>query len=165
MTGVALKEAIMAPPAELDFGEGDFLESGPIERIGERLIHDRFPDLSQFKIAFLWKKRGGARRGQARFGSTQMPTGLLAFYCEYTFVIWLAADTFREAHWGSAEIEAALFHELCECGTDDDGNPRLQWYDFTGFTKEFREYGAWNAELKDMTDVVQLTLFDKRDGH
>jgi hypothetical protein len=155
----------LAPPSEQDFGESDFLEGLNLTPIGDDLITRHFDELENFTIEFLWKKRGGKVRGQPRFGGAQQPTGLLGYFCTADFVIWLAADTVRDAHWTSNEIEAALFHELCECGADDDGNPKLVWYDFSGFTREVEQYGAWTSHLKDMANVVQLALFDKASGN
>ena len=139
-------------PSEDTFDEADYLPGHDLEALLSKLI-DRhatlFSHIERLKIVCLWKAKGGASKGKQTFGKVQAATGLVGFFSEADFVIWLAADHLREKNASERTVEACLFHEACHIQWDADGGKVLVVdHDFYGFTEELRAYGAWRTDLE-----------------
>lgn len=157
-------------PPDDHFGEEDFLESRELEHLGRALIRrwgelgflERFA--AEDRIAFVWKRKGGKSGGRAVLGKCQRPTGLLRFFSNQEFVIWIAADYAKAFGWTNLQLEALLYHELKHCAFEIDlktGEMTLtvQGHDDQLFWDELRRYGAWKQELERTGEVYgQLAL-------
>lgn len=86
--------------AEFDEHGSDFLPAPDVQNLAFELI-ERWPEFEHLQSAdlgFAWKQKGGESAGKPVFGKCSKPSGLLKFFSQRTFVIWLAADNCRE--WG-----------------------------------------------------------------
>lgn len=152
-------------PLEDTFEEADFLPAHDLDLMLTRLINKHetlFSHLVNLQITCLWKAKGGASKGKKTLGKVQAATGLVGYFSECDFVIWLAADNLR----GQVErvIEACLMHEALHISWNmEDGKVQVVDHDFAGFTEEIRFYGLWRVDLEKMAkSVQQLPLFEQK---
>jgi hypothetical protein len=146
---------------------GEFQAAPELAELADAIIRHhniRFKHLSDVKVEYLWKARGGKRNGMLTLGRCQKPSGMLGHYSGAMYIVWLAADNCRDHGMTNWQIEALLFHELSHTDVheDDDGNETyvLAGHDFEGFRQELEHYGAWKTDLKLMTEQIrQMTLF------
>ena len=151
-------------PSKEMFGDRDFIKAPDLYALCMDLINKhetQFSHLVNVAIEVLWKKVGGKSKGRVTLGKTQAATGLVGYFSECAFVIWIAADHCQEASFSDQQFQALLFHELCHISYDpEDGKLSLQGHDFEGFVSELRAYGAWDLTLKTMvSQAQQLSLF------
>lgn len=144
--------------------ETDFLQAQELRGIALNLINThetRFSHLANASFVVLWKRIGGSKAGKFTLGQTQRTGGLVRFYAEVEFVIWLAADHLRILKPDRKQIDALLFHELCHIAWDPmKGRRYIVGHDFQGFIAEVKEYGAWMKDLELAARVMQqLPLF------
>lgn len=156
-------------PGDFERDGMDFLRGKDIEAIAALLIEhyeSQFAHLRHFRIGYLWKRSGGSKHGHPKLGQTQRTAGLVRFYGDVDFVIWLAADHLRAygpmdepaTHW---TVEAVVYHELMHVGATDDKAPAMRGHDFEGFAKEVTEYGSWDESAEVMRiafEQLELTL-------
>jgi len=152
---------LAAIPGEKEF-KSDFMADEALQEKGTQLMRDKFEDLVQFDIRFLWKKEGKTRNGKAVLGKTTLPRSYAAYYSKADVLIWVAADHLRALKASANYLEAVLYHELCHVKYDDDpesGGLFLIGHDFEGFVAEYIEYGAWRTDLSKLADELkQLKL-------
>lgn len=154
-------------PSPIDFEEGeDFRDAPDLAQMADRLIRlepNRFGFVSQFQVAYLWKKKGGKTRGQLRMGLCKKPGGDLKYFSGKDAVIWVAAD--HHATLDERRIEATLFHELMHLSLDspEDGEESLTLvgHDFEGFAAEVVKYGDILDDVQVMAGAFrQLAMFE-----
>ncbi len=156
-------------PLEVDFtGEDeiarDYVTSDELTKLGEALIDGRgmLADLKKCNIVFLFKKEGGKSKGKLTLGKCQKPSGLLAYFSNTDFIIWIAADHTRGFDY--ITMEALLFHELKHADVEfddfDEIKPVINPHDWEGFADEIRIYGAWKSDIEMIQKAFQPTLFD-----
>lgn len=161
-------------PAEFEFGDEAYTAAPDLEALAHTLIR-RYPDalghIAEVTVAYLWKKAGGKRGGNATFGKTAKRGGLVAAFTSADFIIWLAADHVEAANYTPEQITALLHHELLHISVeepdedDEDGERKfvLRGHDLEVFTEEIRVYGAWDAMLREAADAFrQAGLFEDR---
>lgn len=158
------------PPAVGYFADGegnelDFLPAPDLHLIASRIIgrYEELNHMAQYQIAYLWRRKGGTTHGANRLGACQKPSGMLAYFSEVDYVIWLAADHLAVAT--RIQVEASIFHELLHAieQVDDDGNktPTIAPHDCEMFGAEIARYGLWRGDLKQMSEAFrQLRLFE-----
>jgi hypothetical protein len=85
-------------PSEAQFADGDYIPAQDLAVIAGGLIdrHSRFGILANAHIDFLWKAKGGASAGKARWGAAVKLSGLAKHYSGEAFVVWIAADHARD---------------------------------------------------------------------
>jgi len=149
-------------PFEAQFAGKDYLPAPGLRRVGSSLI-ERYAFLRHVRdvrIEYVWKRRGGTRRGVPTIGDCVMPGGLARHAWNamaravtgssqetVIYVVWLAADHLE--NFTPLQVEAALMRQLLKTGV----NPRdasaftIRGPDFVGFRKEIELYGLWSAEL------------------
>jgi hypothetical protein len=150
------------PDAEA-FGDADFLRAKDLESIATMMIdhyEGQFGHLRKFSIGYAWKRAGGASKGASTLGKTVKGSGLVRYFSQHDFIIWLAADHLREFNEGERgeaqipatfwQVEALLYHELMHAEANEKEEPVYKGHDFEGFTKEITEYGAWDTSAKTM---------------
>lgn len=148
--------------------DGELFRDAPELATLARTLVDRHDatlgHLHEFRVAFLWKAKGGTSGGKPVLGRTVKPSGLTAYYAKQpTFIVHLAADHCRSLALTSQQVEALLFRQLLQTAMDPETDaPILVAPDFVGFVKELTEYGAWQPELRQMARASQqLSLFDE----
>ena len=140
-------------PSESEF-TSEFLASAHLDDLAQELIeqYDELEHLQEVRIRVCWKQKGGAKAGKSVLGKCSKPSGLLLFFSELDFVIWLAADHCRDWNFTNHQLEALVYHELCHAGVefDDDDQPKygLLPHDVEMFTSELDRYGLWMDDLK-----------------
>lgn len=154
-------------PHDDAFDGADFLESIQLTRIGNALIR-RCPEFGFLTrdddmVTFVWKRQGGQSGGRVRYGQCQKASGLVKFFAECEYVIWIAADHVRQTLFTNLQLEALLYHELLHCGyeLDKNGDMKLmvRGHDDELFYAELRRYGTWKRELERTGEVyAQLGL-------
>jgi hypothetical protein len=153
--------ATISVPSETSFGKEDFQPAPDLERLVSRYIGkpgSRFAFLNNVRFAVMWKKKGGAYRGQPILGKAQKLTGLAKLWGESDFTVWLAADHLE--NFGPEYIANVLYHELLHIGFDDDKEKAvLVAHDAEYFYAEVEDLGLWRAELEQAAEVFrQLPL-------
>lgn len=144
-------------PAEGAFDDTDFIDAPELARIADGLIerHNRFMAHNGLNIAYLWKAKGGKTNGSLTLGKCQKPSGLLAYYSEVDFVIWLASDHIRDLMLSPKQIEALIYHELCHIGFNNEAEPELRNHDWAGFVAEIEEYGLYLDDMRRVGKAVE----------
>jgi hypothetical protein len=135
-----------------DFAGEEFIKADDLKAIGEALREEcpEFEQLADVKIVYLWKYKGG---GGARriLGKCTRPTGLLEYFADADFVIWLAADNCQFlTKW---QIEAVVYHELLHAGVQD-GEPVIVPHAYEGFPQEITRYGFWKRDIQRLADAT-----------
>lgn len=145
-----------APPEDA-FDELGFIDAPELARVADDLIerHNRFTAHNGLHIAYLWKAKGGKTNGSLTLGKCQKPSGLLAFYSEVDFVIWLAADHINDLMLSPKQIEALVFHELSHIGFNDKAEPEIRNHDWAGFVGEIEEYGLYLDDMRRVGKAVE----------
>lgn len=141
----------------------DYLPAGDLEEIADLLIAahaDILHPLTDWRIKYLWRKEGGATNGAAVLGKCQKASGLVRYWADADFVIWLAADHLRDNRFTRYQVESLLFHELMHVEIDiADGKAGLRPHDAELFVEELIRYGLWAPDLRRVADAVrQLPL-------
>lgn len=149
-------------PPEMESG---FMDAPDIVEIAHRLIaehKDELSHLTMLDLRFLWKAKGGKASGTPRMGKVQSASGLLAYYSEADFIVWLAADNLRELEPTRKQVEALAFHLLLQIGLDaEKGVPALRVPEIAAFEAELRAFGAWSPVLAIARQAFsQLDLFE-----
>lgn len=147
------------PPADDAFADGDdFLVAPDIEAIGE-MLRERHNLPVEPRIAYRWKRSGGEKGGLATRGWCQKLSGPAKHFSGAHFLVWLAADTCREAKYTQDQYVALLFHELSFVGVDYDkhGDPKfvMRRVDFEGFIDEVKFYGLWEDNLANFAAAAE----------
>jgi hypothetical protein len=160
----------IVPPSDESFGGKDFLPAPDIEAVAEDL-RERHNLSVEPTIRYLWKKRGGKKGGAPKRGWCQKLSGPAKHFAgEAHFVIWLAADTLREAKFTQTQLRALTFHELQFVGVEYDeetGDAKMvsRGVDFEGFLDEIRVFGLWEDNLIAAgAEFKQAPLFDADAG-
>src|SRR5688572_9351481 len=85
-------------PTKAQFGVEDFLPATDLSELGGDLIR-RHPTklgfLRNYRIAFLWKAKGGVSKGMATFGRCEKASPLVRHFGKHDLVVWAAADHLR----------------------------------------------------------------------
>ncbi|HEX8267447.1 MAG TPA: putative metallopeptidase [Pyrinomonadaceae bacterium] len=157
------------PPLDSEFvdekGVGrDFIPAPQLEQIAVSLFdkyQSDFPFFSRFKIAYLWKRKGGASGGRVTLGKCVKLSGLARYFSDkpeivededysefanYDFVIWAAADHCRLWLPKWQQITALVFHELLHIDAEQT-KPKVRGHDFEGFAREIEEFGLWKRDI------------------
>lgn len=154
-------------PSEAAIDGLEFIDAPELARLADDLIerHNRFTAHNGLRIAYLWKAKGGKSNGSVTLGKCQKPSGLLAYYSDVDFVIWIAADHAREMMLTPKQIEGVLFHELCHIGFNDKAEPELRNHDWAGFVAEIETYGLYLDDMRRVGKAVrQTSLFESNGG-
>lgn len=150
-------------PGEKEFDGAEFLDARDLHTIGTRLIGEKeeFAHLAQTTIIYLWKQAGGKSHGKETLGKVQVASGLVHFFSESHFVVWLAADHLTKYGEGKGMLpakfaEALIYHELCHLGWDPEkGEVVMRGHDWEGFHKELEVYGAWRSDLAELKQTMK----------
>lgn len=153
--------------------EEEFRDAPTVEKIADVLIgrYNEFSHLRQnCNIAYLWKAKGGKSGGKAVLGKAAKASGLVAYYSNADFIIWIASDNCADMVLTNHQMEALIYHELCHCTleevTDKDGNITgekfaIAAHDVTMFHGELSRYGTWEPSLQQLRHgYAQLALKD-----
>ena len=167
MTATTERSKISAPTPDQFEEDANFAAAPDLAYLAGVLIaedRNRFGFLDQVDIAYLWKKKGGKRRGNLTLGMTKKATGDLKYFSGMQIVIWLAADHHGERT--PKQIEATLYHELLHVVPEYDEDtgdvkPKLVGHDFEGFAAEVSRYGEVLEDVQAIAPAFrQLELFD-----
>ena len=153
----------LEPPFEAQFAGKDFLPAPGLRRVALALItrDQHLRNLTDVRIEYLWKRRGGQARGVPKIGDCAMPSGLAKHAWnqmaraitgsnteQVTFVIWLSADHLAE--YTPLQVEATLYRQLLKAtGVDarDHSKRRLRAPNLVAFHEEITRYGLWSLDL------------------
>lgn len=141
-------------PKEANEDKADFLPAPDLEAIAADLIQTcpELAHLADLTLVYLWKRKGGQSQGKVNFGFCQKASGLVKFFSEATWIIWLAADHVNAYEMTRRQVEALLHHELLHAGeeVDEEGKkkPVVAGHDFDGFSHNVERYGLWNQDLR-----------------
>lgn len=130
----------------------DFIDAPDLKKIARKLINKhtaRFAHCELRPIIYLWKNRGGKTRGKRNIGKCQKASGLVKYFGDCEFVIWLAADVCRDYQMFNIQIEAALYYYMSHTEWDAEKGKVFQvGPDFEGFSSEIENYGLWRKDLR-----------------
>lgn len=148
----------------------EYLYAPELEPIARALAetHASLNHLEMARVAYLWKREGGKKKGGLTFGQCQKPSGLLKYYSAVDYVVWLAADHCRASLFTRWQVEALLFHELkhTRLKVNDEGAFFvLQGHDWEGFVEEVAYYQDWRPDMTQLKSAFGLQghLFAMRD--
>jgi hypothetical protein len=156
------------PPTEEAFEGADFLPDPKLDRLGRHLLQTcpEFQYVADARFVFLWKRKGGASKGQSTLGKLKKPSGDLAYFAGCDFILTLSADHVAELGFDNRQIEALMHHELshADAQVDEDTGEvtfTTRGHDVEEFAVTVRKYGLWRhaAEERAFANVIrQLTL-------
>ena len=134
--------------------------SEKLRNLVDDLINEHKLSARNVQLSVMWKRRGGKVAGQAVWGKTVKLSGLAKHFSGGDeFVIWIAADTLRDARVTNYQLEALLYHELLHIDEieDSDGNSKavLVGHQFEGFISEIEKYGAWRTSAKSLEQAFK----------
>ena len=145
-------------------------DGGRIAKFYKRLLYEfgntEFNHLTNAKIHFLWKSKGGKNGGRRILGKCKKPTGELRFYADADYVIVFSADHCSELNENKMPIKnwqilALLFHELKHTCIDKNGKFSTKGHDFEGFHRELELFGGWKSDAEQIIKTSQkLPLFE-----
>ncbi len=146
------------PPADESFDGKDFCPAPDIEAIGE-MLRERHNLPVEPVIRYLWKRRAGKKGGVATRGWCQKLSGPAKHFGKADFLIWLGADSCRDATYTQEQYVALIMHELLFIGVDytEEGEPTFvtRRVDFEGFFDEVKCYGLWEQSLEEFARVAE----------
>lgn len=145
----------------------EYLHAGDLEEIASALLQDDTPELmgARFaRIRYLWRREGGSSHGHRRLGRCQRASGLLQYWADCDFIIWLAADHLREFNVTAYQVESLVYHELLHITTDEAGRPAIRGHDWEGFVAEILRYGLCCPDVRRVGEAVQQLRLDLGDG-
>ena len=174
--GVAEHGNDLEVPFEAQYAGKDFLAAPGLRRVALGLImrDQHLRTLTDVRIEYLWKRRGGQTRGVPKIGDCVMPSGLAKHAWnamaraltgsaseQVTFVVWLASDHLGE--FTPLQVEASLYRQMLKAtGTDarDHSKRKLKAPDLVCFYAEVLRYGLWSAPL-----VQAAPVFSEAQAH
>lgn len=148
------------PPSDEAFNGDEFLEDRELERLGEDL-RERHNLPAGITIAYRWRRKAGKKGGvQTRGWCTKLSGPAKHFSGGKDFLVWIGADSAREAKWTQAQYRALLYHELLFAGVEINPDtfeekPIMRRVDFEGFLDEIRDYGLWEDNLAEFAAAAQ----------
>lgn len=146
------------PPALVEFGGRDYMESSPLRELGDHVI-GKWPELhwlEGYTIRYLWKAKGGEKSGRPVLGKCSVPSGLTRHFALCDWIVWLAADRVKASYWTPEMTEALMYHELTHCilsGDEEEPTPAVRGHDLEVFLPEIDRYGLWAASLEEAARV------------
>lgn len=145
----------------------EYLHAGDLEAIANALLRDETPELTGARLArvrYLWRREGGSSHGRRRLGRCQRASGLLQYWADCDFIIWLAADHLRECNATAYQVESLVYHELLHISTDETGRPSVRGHDWEGFVTEILRYGLCWPDVRRVGEAVQQLRLDLGGG-
>lgn len=141
-------------PYEAQFNKADFKSAPGLKAIAERTIADtpEFAHLRDVNIRYFWKRRGGTKGGNPRYGALVRPSGLAGYALgSPVYALWLAADHIRDAKWQPRTFDAQIFDLLAHSAVDPDDHSayRILGDDFSGMNLTLTHFGIWQDDLRE----------------
>jgi len=160
-------------PSEDAFNGADFLESDELTALFVDVVdsYDRLRDIiaeHEIDVLALWKRKGGLASGLPVYGRCVKTGGLLSYFAERPFVIWLAADHIASADWTVEQIRRQVYHlsrfigwrEPNDTAEDGEGRAVKLRPELMVFEGEVSDTGAWESFRKRVgSEFRQPTLF------
>lgn len=150
-------EAYPLPPLK-----GEFTPAPDLAQIGNELMDKALHLPPELQVTFLWKARGGSSSGRDVLGKCQKPGGLLAYFSETHYVVWLAADHIDGLPMSRFQVEALLYHELLHIDVEQDEDGALKCsmrgHDLEEFRDVVSRYGFWKEDVAGFVRTVQRLL-------
>lgn len=146
-------------PADDSF-VGDYIADPKLADLAQVLIQN-CEELSagceEFRIEYLWKRKGGKSSGSITWGMCIKLSGLAKYFGKVDFVIWLAADHYRDAG-ANANPAARIFHELMHVDQDENGQPATRPHELEGFSAEVERFGIWRPSMNAIAKAFRESL-------
>lgn len=143
-----------------------FLEASQAGAIGRALIHALHQELTNAKIAFLFREQM-EKRGMVRLGVAAKASAKIAYLTSFDFVL-----DFNWTWWTKltpVQRIALVDHELSHCSTNDKGNWVVLPHDVEEFSSIVRRWGLWTPDLLTFNAAMkagsQLGLFEQAADH
>jgi hypothetical protein len=127
--------------------------SEDVVRVGREMVAKYHPDLEEANIGFLFRDTAQKSGDVAVWGKASKVPARLKPLLDYDFIIWIAEDLW-EGELSEQQREALVDHELCHCGFDDNGNPKMVHHDIEEFKCVVERHGIWTNELAGFGAVV-----------
>lgn len=107
---------------------------------------EEFWHLRAADVEYAWKRKGGMSGGSTlTHGHKRSDTHAVAHGAK-EFLVWIAADIARESPFTAREVEAAVYHELCHLGWNENtGEVKIVGHPVEYFPSEKRRYGLSDA--------------------
>jgi hypothetical protein len=145
-------------PGKDAFNGKPFLVAPELSRLADAVIDrhaPRFELLTDFSVDYLWRARGGTRRGEPILADLLKPGGLTLHYSQADFVVVFSANHLVDLGLTALQWEALMFEQLSKAGSNENtGTAELRPYDFAGFNAALEAYGPWREDLKLMASTV-----------
>lgn len=153
-------------PTDASFGDDEVKPAPDLLQLAVKLIEttEDFPwakTLTQ-RIAFFWKKKGGATGGQPRLYAVRFANAEEKRANGWRVVIRFMADTCRTLMLKPDVIEAMVHESLCQIERDEHGNLRKLAPDFRGYGLNVNRFGALVPPVRQAADALALEIEDVR---
>ena len=138
---------------------GDYIADPKLGELAQVLIEncqELSPACEEFRIQYLWKRKGGKSRGSVTLGMCIKLSGLAKYFGKVDFVIWLAADHCRERP--GLNFAGTMFHELMHVDKDENDLPVTRPHEWEGFSAEVERFGIWRPSMQPIARAFQESL-------
>jgi hypothetical protein len=141
-----------------------FWRNAEAEGLAKDLIAKHHPHLAEASIEYLFTDAPMKRAGRTLYGKAKKVGELLKHFAACDFVILL-----QDAQWSGFsqdQRKAAVDHELCHCGRNEEGEYFLAGHDIEEFQAIIERHGFWTQDIKDLAAnvAVQLELLQEPQG-
>jgi hypothetical protein len=168
--GFALEQPYAVPSDSAFQGREFIIDPDDLVQIRKDLVFECAPlfnHLQAASIEMAWKRKGGMANGGVQgHGHKRSDTHAVAHGAK-EFLLWVAADISREGPLTRTEIEAAVYHEMCHLGYNENTNEvKIVDEPVKYFPSEKRRYGLSDSLAEDdgEEDGEEGTLLDALAG-
>jgi hypothetical protein len=153
--GFALEQPYEVPSESAFHGKEFIVNPSDLRTVARDLIDacEEFWHLRGAEIEYAWKRKGGMSGGATLYhGHKRSDTHAVAHGAR-EFLIWIAADIAREQPFTARDVEAAMYHELCHLGWNENaGEVKIVGHPVEYFPSEKRRYGLADPVANDEDD-------------
>jgi hypothetical protein len=151
-----------------------FMSDEKLELLAEILMEhcDELKIASNFKITYLWKRKGGKSNETITLGKCIKLAGLVEYFGKADFVIWLSADHCYRIHTEylskrrqqDINLAALMYHELRHVSKDENDQRATRGHEFEGFASEIERFGIWRDGMRPIAKAFQESLFPEEEA-
>lgn len=158
--GFALEQPYAVPSDSAFQGRDFIIDPDDLTRIKKDLVFECAPlfnHLQAASIEMAWKRKGGMANGGVQGHGHKRSDAHAVAHGAKEFLLWVAADIAREAPLTKTDVEAAVYHEMCHLGWNENtGEVKIVDEPVKYFPSEKRRYGLSDPLAEDDGDDAPI---------